>query len=136
MGRQLWWKRDLRTVVPLLAVAVLALSAAVARLGVARPDLDVFTIVIQRPGHPDRPLPGISIGGLVIQLAINIGAFPAVKLMPPSVLYRPEVGPSPAFLWGGLALAALLVLAAWAAWRGRIAWHAPREQQREAEELA
>ena len=119
-----------------IAVSVTAISVMVARLGVARPDLDVVYLTIKRPRHEDYTLPGISIGGMLIQLVLNIGAFPAVKLLPPSVLYRPELGPSPAFLWGSVALAALSVLGAWVTWRGRIAWHALPEQQREAEELA
>lgn len=93
-------------------------------------------VVIQRPGHDDAPLPGISIGGMIVQLIINIGAFPAVKLMPPSLLYQPELAPSRAMLSVLLAVAALLTLAAYAAWHDRITWRAPREQQRVAEELA
>jgi hypothetical protein len=120
----------------LLAVAVLALSAAVARLGVARPDLDVFTIVIKRPGHPDLLLPGVSLGGMVIQLAINIGTFPALKLLSPAIFYRPAIGPSPAMLAVCLAVAVILTGIAALTWRNRISWHAGREQQREAELLA
>jgi hypothetical protein len=30
----------------------------------------------------------------------------------------------------------LLAMAAWLAWRGRVDWHAPREQQKEAEQYA
>jgi hypothetical protein len=119
--------------VSLIAAAVLALSAAVARLGVARPDLDVLHLVIKRPGRPDLALPGISIGALVMQLVINIGAFPAVKILSPSVFYQPVIGPSPALL-GASAVAVLVsVLIAAVAWHGRVCWRAPLEQQREAE---
>jgi hypothetical protein len=119
--------------VGLIAVAVLALSAAVARLGVARPDLDVVHFVVKRPGRPDVALPGISISALVIQLAINIGAFPAVKILPPAVFYRPEIGPSPALVAASAAIAVILLIGAAGAWRGRVCWRASHEQQREAE---
>jgi hypothetical protein len=116
-----------------LAVAVLALSAIVARFGVARPDLDVLEFVIKRPGKPDMTLPGISIGAITIQLVLNIGAFPAVKLLPPDVFYQPEIGPSPMIL-GATAVAALVsTVSASLVWRGRVCWRAPLEQQREAE---
>lgn len=117
----------------LIAGAVLALSAAVARLGVARPDLDVLHLVIKRPGRPDLALPGVSVGALVMQLVINIGAFPAVKVLPPDIFYRPEIGPSPALLIAVAAVMLLSVLIAAVAWRRRVCWRAPVEQQREAE---
>jgi hypothetical protein len=122
---------------PLLVLLILAgvmgLSLVAARLGVARPDLDVVQLVVQRPGRPALALPGISISGVVVQLLVNIGASPAVKLFPPSVLYRPEMGPSQGLLSITGLLGAALLLAGFLAWRGRISWRAPREQQREAE---
>jgi MFS family permease len=126
----------LPVLVGLIAVGVLALSAAVARFGVARPELDVFHIVIERPERAPLALPGISIGALLIQLVINVGAFPAVKLLPPAVFYRPEIGPAPGLLLACAAAALLATGVAALAWRGRIAWRAPREQQREAEQAA
>jgi hypothetical protein len=117
----------------LIAVGVLALSAVVARLGVARPDLDVLHLVIKRPGRPDLVLPGISIAALLIQLLINIGPFPAVKLLPPDVFYRPEIGPSPALLVASGIMAITLLIAAAVVWQGRVCWRASHEQQREAE---
>ena len=126
--------------VPLLVAFVvlgaIGLSLVAARVGVARPDLDVVEIVVKRPGHRDVALPGVSIGGIVVQLLLNIGAFPAVKALPPSVLYHPEVGPSTAVLAVGTTVTAVLLLAAYAAWHGRISWRAPREQQREAEQFS
>ena len=125
---------------PVLALCVvgccLGLSLIFARLGAARPDLDVVHIVIRRPGHEDRELPGISIGASVVQLVINIGAYPAVKLLPPSSFYQPEIGPSWSLLLWSLVITAVLVAAGYAAWRGRISWRAAREQQREAEKFA
>lgn len=126
----------LPVVIGLIGVGVLAVSAAVARFGVARPDLDVFHVVIQRPEREPLELPGISVGGMLIQLVINIGAFPAVKLLPPDVFYRPEIGPSPG-LFVACATAAVIATAVAAfVWRGRIAWRAPLEQQREADQAA
>jgi hypothetical protein len=115
----------------------LALCLVVARLGVARPDLDVFFIVVKRPAHKDHELPGLSLGGVIMQALSNLGVFPAAALTSPRIFYRPEIGPSPEFLLvTGLAFA-LLAAVAWLCWRGRITWRAPREQQREAErELA
>ena len=117
----------------LIAVGVLALSAGVARLGVARPDLDVLHLVVKRPGRPDLALPGISLGALLIQLLINVGAFPAVKLLPPKVFYRPEIGPSTALLGASAMTAIILLIVAAVVWHGRVCWRAPHEQQREAE---
>lgn len=126
----------LPAVVLLIAVGVLALSALAARWGVAHPDLDVFHIVIKRPGKPELALPGISLVGMLIQLVINIGAFPLVKTLTPDVFYRPAIGPSPGMLYTCLLAALLLTLAALLAWKGRVSWRAPREQQREAEQAA
>jgi hypothetical protein len=112
---------------------VIGLSLVAARLGVARPDMDVVQMVVQRPSRDDLILPGISIGAVVVQFVLNIGAFPAVKLLPPAVLYRPEMGPSPGLLLAAGIIAVLLLLTSLLFWRGRIAWRAPHEQQREAE---
>jgi hypothetical protein len=120
-------------VVAFIAIAFLALSVAVARIGVARPDLDVFFVTVRRPGSKAFDLPGFTVTGMSMQLLSNFGVFPAVELLEPSVVYRPELGPSPeALLWSGLA-AAVLCATAWLAWRGRITVRAPKEQEREAE---
>jgi hypothetical protein len=120
-----------------LAVAFLALSVAVARLGVARPDLDVFFVTVRRPGGKEYELPGFTITGMSMQLLSNFGVFPAVELLEPAALYRPELGPSPELLLALALAAALLCAVAWLAWLGRIMMRAPKEQEREAErELA
>ena len=128
------------TGVPILVLLVLGVAAGLsilaARLGVARPDLDVVFIAIRRPGREERALPGISISASVVQLVINVGTYPAVKLLPPSVLYRPEIGPSPELLGIATAFTGAVLLLAYLAWRGRMRWRAPREQQREAEKFA
>ncbi|MEX1103810.1 MAG: hypothetical protein WED87_06155 [Dehalococcoidia bacterium] len=112
--------------VPVLAffivVACMALSLMLARLGVARPDLDVLGIVIKRPGHTDRELPGLSLGALLVQFILNILTIPAVKLFPPTFLYQPELGPSLFALgWSG-AVAAVLAGLALLSWRGNLRW--------------
>jgi hypothetical protein len=124
-------------VVLLIATSFLAFAVAAARIGVARPDLDVFWVSIRRPGHEPQELPGMSITGVIVQFISNIGIFPAIELLSPGVLYQPEIGPSAAVLAATAAAAAISAAIAFAAWQGRIAWRAPREQEREAErELA
>lgn len=126
--------------IPLLVLGilltVLSSSLIVARLGVARPDLDVFFIIVRRPAHREHELPGISIGASLIQVVLNLGPYPAVKALPPGSFYRPEVGPSASVLLWCLVTAGVLTYLAVLVWRGRITWRAPREQQREAEEYA
>jgi hypothetical protein len=120
-----------------MAGGFLALSVAVSRLGVARPDLDVFFITVRRPGNKEFALPGFTITGTSMQLLSNFGVLPAVELLKPSALYRPAIGPSPETLLVTGAAAAILSAVAWLAWRGRITVRAPREQERETErELA
>jgi hypothetical protein len=124
--------------VPLvLAVAwsILAISAVLARLGVSRPEIDVFQLVV-RWGRREKELPPVSIGASIFQFLLSIVTIPAVKLLPPTVLYRPELAPSPSALLVSIAVAAVLVALVALLWSGRIELQAPREQQREAEEHA
>jgi hypothetical protein len=118
-----------------LAWTVLAISALLARAGVARPDLDVVQFVV-RWGGRERELRPLSIGAAVVQFLLSVATIPAVKLLPPSVLYQPELAPSPAALLVSLALAGVFFLLVYLFWFGRIDWRAPAEQQREAEEHA
>ena len=118
-----------------LAWAVLAISAVVARAGVARPDLDVVQFVV-RWRRRESELRPLSIGASVLQFLLGIATIPAVKLLPPSVLYRPELGPSRAALLMTLALSAALGALVYVSWSGRLAAEAPREQQQEAEDHA
>lgn len=76
-----------------LAWSILAISAVLARVGVARPQVDVAQIVV-RWGGRERELPPVSIGAAILQFFLSIATIPAAKLLPPSVLYRPELGPS------------------------------------------
>ena len=119
----------------LLAWSVVAISTALARAGIARPDIDVFQFVV-RWRNGEHELTPVSLGAAVFQFLLAIVTIPAVKLLPPSVLYQPEIGPSLEALLATVALAvALLVLVYWL-WSDRIEMEAPREQQREAEEHA
>src|SRR5207249_10758556 len=53
--------------VAFISSGFLALCLIAARLGVARPDLDVFFIVVKRPAHKDQDLPGLSFSGVLMQ---------------------------------------------------------------------
>ena len=118
-----------------LAVAIVAVSAIVARLGVARPERDVVQFVV-RWGGRERELAPLSIGASILQFVLSIITIPAAKLLPPSVLFQPELAPSAAALAASIALAAALTVATYLAWRGRVARDAPAEQQRDAEQHA
>jgi hypothetical protein len=115
-----------------LAWFVLAVSAALARAGVARPDVDVVQFVV-RWGGRDRELTPISIGASVFQFLLTIVTLPVAKLLPPSVLYQPEIGPSPTAFLVSLALFAASSAAVYFTWSSRVVLQAPPEQQREAE---
>src|SRR5207249_9894365 len=70
----------------------LALCLLAARLGVARPGVDVFFIIVNRPGRKDHELPGLTLSGVVMQAISNLGVFPTVALTSPATFYRPEIG--------------------------------------------
>jgi hypothetical protein len=116
-----------------LAWSILAISAILARAGVARPDLDVAQFVV-RWGRREKETAPISIGASFLQFLLSIATIPAVKLFPPSMLYRPEIGPSPGALLFTLAVSIALLVPVYLLWSGRIELSAPTEQQREAEE--
>ena len=118
-----------------LAWSILAISAIVARAGVARPEIDVVQLIV-RWGRREKELAPLSIGAAVIQFVLSIVTIPAVKLLQPEVLFRPELGPSPGALLVSVGLAAVLLVLVSLLWSGRIELQAPREQQREAEEHA
>jgi hypothetical protein len=118
-----------------LAWSILAVSAVLARVGVAWPDFDVFQLV-GRWGGREKEFPPVSISAVLLQFVLSIVTLPAVKLLPPSVLYQPELGPSLEALLLAFALSAVLLAVVYLLWAGRIEWDAPPEQQREAEEHA
>jgi hypothetical protein len=130
-----WASVSLLPLVLALAFIVVALSIVIARFGVDRPDVDVIQFIIRRGGK-DFEVPPISIGASISQMILSIITIPAVKSMPPDVLYQPEFAPSSVVLVIALAAAAISGLAVLAAWHNRINWHAPAEQQREAERFA
>ena len=115
-----------------LGWSMLAISALLARAGVERPDVDVVQFVV-RWGMREKELPPISIGASVFQFLLAIATIPVVKLLPPSVLYRPEIGPSAIALLLVLVASAALAALVYVVWSGRIEFAAPVEQQREAE---
>jgi hypothetical protein len=140
LGAAAWQESGVGTVtlglVPLvlaLASTILAISAILARVGVARPDLDVLQFVV-RWGLRERELRPISVGASVFQFLLSIATIPAAKLLPPSVLYQPELGPSASALLATLATAAALLVLVYGLWSNRIEWKAPREQQLDAEQ--
>jgi hypothetical protein len=116
-----------------LAWSILALSAVLARGGVSRPDLDVVQFAV-RWGGQEHELAPISIGASVLQFLLGIATIPAVKLLPPSVLYQPELGPSASAVLIALAVSLALSAAVYWLWSDRIELDAPTDQQREAEE--
>jgi hypothetical protein len=119
----------------IVAVVVLALSALVARAGVARPDIDTLQIYIRRP-KAEHELPPISLSASFLQLAIGMITLPAVSVMEPEMLFGPEIGPSPGAMLVALVAAVALAGMTMVAWWGRIDGRAPRDQQREAERYA
>jgi hypothetical protein len=112
--------------------SILAISAVLAWAGVRRPDFDVVQFVV-RWGRREKELPPLSIGASFLQFVLAIVTIPAVKLLPPSVLYRPELGPSATALLVSLVVALALLGAVYLLWSSRIGLRAPAEQQREAE---
>lgn len=137
-GWQVGVAPDSLALVPfMLAIAwtILAVSAVLARLGVARPERDVVQIAV-RWGGREHELPPVSIGAAVLQFLLSIATIPAVKLLPPSVLFRPELGASAGALLASAVVSAALLVLVYAVWAGRIRVDAPAEQQREAEDHA
>jgi hypothetical protein len=119
--------------VVLLAWSIVAVSAAVARAGIAQPEIDVLQFVV-RWGGREKELTPISLSAATFQFLLMVATIPAVKVLPPSVLYQPEIGPSTQAFLLVLALSGGLLALTYALWYGRIEAEAPREQQREAEE--
>lgn len=117
----------------LLAWSIVAVSAALARAGIARPEIDVLQFVVRWAGR-EKELTPLSLTAATFQFLLMVVTIPAVKVLPPSVLYQPEIGPSAQAFLLILALSFALLALTYAVWWGRIEAEAPREQQREAEE--
>lgn len=110
----------------LMTAGGMGLSLLAARFGADHPEMDVVEVALRRPGRAERVVPAMSISATAVQVILNLGAFPLVKVLPPSMLYRPETEPSPAFL-GWTALVCLGLMAAGiGAWWGRWAVRLPQ----------
>jgi hypothetical protein len=124
--------------VPLmLAIAswIVAISAALARPAVARPDVDVIEGVVRWGGRV-KEIPPVSLSAAFLQFLLGIATVPLAKLLSPSVLYQPELGPSAGALLVAVGVSVALGVLVYVVWFGRVEWGAPREQQREAEDHA
>jgi hypothetical protein len=125
-------------VVPLvlgLAWLVLAVSAAIGRAAVARPELDVVQLTVRWGGRVKESDPA-SLSAALLQFVLSISTVPAAKLLSPAALYQPELAPSVGALVAILGACAVLGALVYVLWAGRISLRAPREQQRQAEEQA
>jgi hypothetical protein len=120
-----------------LAVAwlIVAISAALARLALLRPERDVAEVAI-RWGGKLRELPPLSLSASILQFVLSIATVPLAKLCSPSILYQPELAPSAEALFTVLAASGLLAGLVYWMWSGRIGLRAPAEQQREVEDQA
>jgi hypothetical protein len=118
-----------------LAWLIVAVSALVARVAVARPEFDVVQFTVRWGGRA-RDFAPASLSAALLQFVLSIATVPAAKLLSPKVMYRPELAPSAGALVATLGASVVLAVLVYVLWYGRIAVHAPREQQREAEEHA
>ena len=118
-----------------VALLILAIAAAMARLALLRPELDVAEVTI-RWGGKLRELPAQSLSASILQCALSIATVPLAKLLSPSILFQPEFAPSAEALITVLAASGLSGGLVYWMWSGRIGLRAPAEQQREAEEQA
>jgi hypothetical protein len=118
-----------------LAWLIVAISIALARLALLRPELDVAKISVRWGGRV-REVPPLSLTASVLQFFLSIATLPAAKLLAPSILYRPELAPTAEALLVLLAASVVSALLVYILWAGRIALIAPKDQQREAEEHA
>lgn len=118
-----------------LGWSILAVSAVLARAGVSRPDLDVIQLVV-RWGKREKELAPLSISASLFQFLLGIATIPVVKLLPPSVMYQPEIAPSMEAVLLALGISVALAAVVYLSWSGRVALRAPRDQQREADETS
>jgi hypothetical protein len=118
-----------------LAWLIVAISAMLARVGLARPDIDVIQLIVRWRGRVQE-VPPISLSAAVFQFVLSVATVPLAKLLPPSVLYQPELGPSSNALLSALGASVVLGALVYLLWSGRIEMDASPEQQREAEEHA
>ena len=119
-----------------VGVFTVAVSIAVARWGVAKPQFDVIHIVVKRPSRDDIALPGMSLTAASLQIVLGTFTLPVIKLVSPGAYFGDAFAPTPTALAVSAAGALLSTLVALLVWRGRISMEAPREQQELAEEPA
>ena len=118
-----------------LAWLILAISAALARVALIRPEIDVVQFMVRWRGRV-RESPPVSLTASVLQFLLSIVTVPAAKLLAPAVLYQPEFAPSLETLLAVLTASAILGVLTYVLWFGRVAATASADQQREAEEHA
>lgn len=119
-----------------VAVFTVAVSIAVARWGVWKPEYDVLHIVVKRPFRDDHALPGLSLSAATLQIILGTFTLPVIKLVSPDAFFGEVFAPTPFALAVSAVGALLSTLVALLAWHGRISMEAPREQQELAEEPA
>lgn len=119
-----------------VAVFTVAVSIAVARWGVAKPEFDVIHMVVKRPLRDDFALPGLSLTAATLQIILGTFTLPVIKLVSPDAFFGDVFAPTPTALAVSAAGAILSTLVALLVWRGRISMEAAREQQELAEEPA
>jgi hypothetical protein len=124
-------------VVPLVLVIALleiALSAVIARGGVAWHRYDVLKVTLD--WYDRIEVPPLSLSASMLQFILSLITIPAISILKPGVLYQPELAPAAeAFVWLAAATVVCTVLAL-AVWLPRVSVRAPREQQQEAEARA
>jgi hypothetical protein len=92
--------------------------------------------VIVRWHKRERELTPVSLSAAILQFLLTVVTLPAVKVLPPTVLYRPEIGPDPLAFLLAVAVSAALLILVYVPWSDRIGFQAASEQQREAERHA
>jgi hypothetical protein len=118
-----------------LTVLLIGLAAAIARLAVAYPQLDTVQFIVRWRGKESELSP-LSLTASIQQFLLGVLTLPAIKLLQPGALFGPQIRPSQEAFAAVILLAVASVVATGLLWTGRIQWHAPREQQREAEQNA
>lgn len=137
-GFQEGWSLESLLLLPLLlllCVIFLAVSAVIARWGVAYPDTDTMQFVI-RWRSKENELKPLSLSASLQQFALGVITLPAVKILAPGVLFAPEIRPSNEALLVAAVLAVASIATTALLWAGRLRWQASAEQQREAEQNA
>lgn len=130
------WGPESLLLLPLLvglAVFFLAVSAVIARAGVAHPETDTIQFVIRWRGS-EKEMEPLSLSASVQQFVLGILTLPAVQILAPGALFSATaMRPSLELFLATIVLTIASIAATALLWAGRLQWKAPREQQREAE---